>query len=259
MSLGNRLTHSDAAVIDVGSNSVRLVLYRLEGRAIWTVYNEKVLAGLGRDLAVTGRLSPDGAASAIDALVRFRVLIEAARPDDVFCAATAAVREASDGPAFCQRVKDRTGLALRVLTGEEEARYSALGVLAGFPYATGLVGDLGGASLELTRLTDGQPGTGITLPLGAFSIDNRGRFDPVKVRATIERQLRPIADRFRAKSFNAVGGGWRNFALIHMRMAGYPLEIVHHYEIEARDALGRRGFPQPAIAWLPGAYRGYFP
>ncbi len=240
--LTNRPTHSDAAVIDVGSNSVRLVFYRLEGRAIWSVYNEKVLAGLGRDLAATGRLSPDGAATAIDALSRFRVLIEAAKPDEVFTVATAAVRDASDGRAFCQRVEDRTGLSLRVLTGEEEARYSALGVLAGLPHATGLVGDLGGASLELTRLEDGEPGQGVSLPLGPFSIADRGKAEPDKVRAAIERHLRPIAGRFGARSFNAVGGAWRNFALIHMRMSGYPLEIVHQYEIEARDALDAAAF-----------------
>ena len=238
----NRVTHSDAAVIDVGSNSVRLVLYRLEGRAIWTVYNEKVLAGLGRDLAVTGRLSPEGAASAIDALTRFRVLIEAARPDRVYTAATAAVREATDGASFRDKVKARTGIDLRVLSGEEEARYAALGVLAGLPHATGLVGDLGGASLELTRITDGEPGPGVTLPLGPFSIADRGKADPARVRAAIDRHLRPIAGRFGARSFNAVGGAWRNFALIHMRMTGYPLEIVHQYEIEARDALDAAAF-----------------
>ncbi len=240
--LANRITHSDAAVIDVGSNSVRLVFYRLEGRAIWTVYNEKVLAGLGRDLAVTGRLSPEGAAAAIDALTRFRVLIEAAKPDAVFTVATAAVRDAADGPAFCRRVKDRTGLDLRVLSGEEEARYSALGVLAGLPNATGLVGDLGGASLELTRIVDGEPGRGVTLPLGPFSVADGGKPDADRVRAAIERHLRPIADRFGARSFNAVGGAWRNFALIHMRMSNYPLEIVHEYEIEAEDALEAAAF-----------------
>ena len=240
--LANKPTHSDAAVIDVGSNSVRLVFYRLEGRAIWTVYNEKVLAGLGRDLAVTGRLSPDGAAIAIDALTRFRVLIEAAKPDQVFTVATAAVRDAADGPAFRQRVKDRTGLELRVLSGEEEARYAALGVLAGLPHATGLVGDLGGASLELTPLEDGEPGKGITLPLGPFAVADRGKLEPDRARAAIERHLAPLADRFSARSFNAVGGAWRNFALIHMRMAGYPLEIVHQYEIEARDALEAAAF-----------------
>ena len=82
--------YADAAVIDVGSNSVRLVLYRREGRAIWTVYNEKVLAGLGRDLASTGRLSPDGVAAALTALKRFRALLDASPPTHVFVAATAA-------------------------------------------------------------------------------------------------------------------------------------------------------------------------
>ncbi len=235
-------THSDAAVIDVGSNSVRLVLYRLEGRAIWTVYNEKVLAGLGRDLAVTRRLSPEGVEAAITALRRFRVLIEAAGPRAVFTVATAAVREANDGQAFCGRVKSQIGLDVRVLSGEEEARYSALGVIAGAPQSTGIVGDLGGASLELTRLTDGEPSGGITLPLGPFAVPDKGRFDAAKVRAAVDRCLRPIVGRFGGRTFNAVGGGWRNFALIHMRMANYPLEIVHQYEIDARDALDAAAF-----------------
>src|SRR5471030_2447937 len=160
----------DAAVIDVGSNSVRLVLYRLEGRALWTVYNEKVLAGLGRDLAVTARLSPEGIAAALTALARFRALLDASRPAKIFTAATAAVREAKDGAAFALRVEAETGLSLKVLSGAEEARYAALGVLAGAPASRGLVGDLGGASLELARLAGGEPGQGITLPLGPFSL-----------------------------------------------------------------------------------------
>src|SRR3984957_1583451 len=126
----------DAAVIDVGSNSVRLVLYRIEGRAVWTVFNEKILAGLGRDLAVTGRLSPEGIEIALAALRRFAALLQAAKPDRIFAAATAAARDAEDGPAFCRQVREETGLDLRVLTGEEEARFSAFGVLAGAPNST---------------------------------------------------------------------------------------------------------------------------
>ena len=113
----------DAAVIDIGSNSVRLVIYRLEGRAIWTVFNEKVLAGLGRDLFTTGALAPDGVAASLAAIRRFRAVLEAASPTSVFVAATAAVREAKDGPAFVQKVKQETGFKVRVLTGTEEARY----------------------------------------------------------------------------------------------------------------------------------------
>ena len=227
----------DAAVIDVGSNSVRLVLYRVEGRAVWTVFNEKILAGLGRDLAVTGRLSPDGVEAAMAALRRFAALLKAAKPDRVFAAATAAARDAADGPAFCRQVRAETGLDLRVLTGKEEARYSALGVLAGAPASQGLVGDLGGASLELIRLERGAPGDGVTLPLGPFSFKDNGRFDPDRVRSQVERKLKPHVDRLETPVFHAVGGAWRNLALLAMRMSGYPLEIVHQYELTRREAL----------------------
>jgi DNA-binding transcriptional ArsR family regulator len=128
----------DIAAIDIGSNSVRLVLYRLEGRAIWTVFNEKVLAGLGRDLATTGRLSPDGVTLAMTALRRFAAVLEGVRPERTLIAATAAVREAADGPEFCERVAAETGLRIRVLSGEEEAKYAAMGVLAGAPDAHGV-------------------------------------------------------------------------------------------------------------------------
>ncbi len=237
-----RPTHSDAAVIDVGSNSVRLVLYRLDGRAIWSVYNEKVLAGLGRDLARTGRLSPSGIETALTVLTRFRALIDAARPQHVFAAATAAVRDASDGPAFRDRVRDRLGLDLRILSGAEEAQASAMGVLAGAPGARGLVGDLGGASLELIRLGPEGPEPGVTLPLGPFSLSPETRLDPLKVRAFVDRQLWPIAAHYRTEVLHAVGGAWRNLALLQMRLADYPLEVVHQYEIARREALDATRF-----------------
>ena len=239
---GDRLGHGEAAVIDVGSNSVRLVMYRLEGRAIWTVFNEKVLAGLGRDLATTGRLSPDGIASALVALTRFRALIDASGPRRVFAVATAAVREAKDGAAFCRRVEAESGLGLRVLTGEEEARYGALGVLAGAPASRGLVGDLGGASLELTRLDGEGPADAVSLPLGPFAIPGAGRFDAPRVRAAVARHVAPISRAFTADTLNAVGGAWRTLALLHMRMSGYPLNIIHQYEISRRDALAAARF-----------------
>ena len=227
----------DVAVIDVGPNSVRLVLYRVEGRAVWTVFNEKILAGLGRDLAVTGKLSPEGVDAAMAALRRFAALVAAAKPDHVFAAATAAARDAADGPAFCRRVRAETGLELRVLTGAQEARYSALGVLAGAPASQGLVGDLGGASLELIRLDDGQPGDGVTLPLGPFSFKDTGRFDPERVANKVQRRLKDHAERLKTQQFHAVGGAWRNLAMLAMRMSGYPLEIIHQYELSRREAL----------------------
>jgi len=227
----------DAAVIDIGSNSVRLVVYRLEGRAIWTVFNEKVLAGLGRDLGDNGRLSPDGVQQTMAALKRFRAVLEAVAPTEIFVVATAAAREASDGPAFIERVRVETGLSVRVLSGDEEARYAALGVLAGAPQASGVVGDLGGASLELIRLEATGAGLGVTLPLGPFSLGLSDGFDGEKVRRLCAQRLAPVASAFKSDSFHAVGGAWRNLALLHMRLSGYPLHVVHQYEISASEAL----------------------
>ena len=223
------------AAVDIGSNSVRLVLYRLEGRAIWTVFNEKVLAGLGRDLASTGRLSEDGTAMALTALKRFAAVIEGVRPARTFIAATAAVREAADGQAFCERVAAETGLVIRVLSGEEEARYAALGVVAGMPSAQGVAADLGGSSLELTRIDAGGPGRGITLPLGPFSLANDGPFDAGRLRETIAQRLKPAAD-FRTDTLHAVGGAWRTLAQVHMGHVRYPLHVVHQYVMEAGEA-----------------------
>ena len=226
----------DAAVVDVGSNSIRLVLYRVEGRSIWPIYNEKLLAGLGRDLARTGKLSPDAVDAALPALKRFRAVLDATRPASTIAVATAAVREATDGPDFIQRVKETAGFDVRVLTGEEEARYSALGVLAGIPGAEGVAGDLGGFSLELIRLQAGSLGKGITLPLGPFALRGANGFDPDAVAKVAGKRLKS-AEAFASDCFYAVGGAWRNLALIHMQMTGYPLKIVHEYEISGAEAV----------------------
>src|SRR3954469_375776 len=193
----NRPDSRQAAVIDVGSNSVRLVIYRLDGRAIWTVFNEKALAGLGRDLPSTGRLSPEGVEIALTAIRRFRALLDGWRAEDVTAAATAAVREAADGPAFLKRIREETGLTVRTLTGEEEARYAALGVLAGQPDAEGVVGDLGGSSLELVRLGAAPaPEEGAPLPLGPFALGAPRQLDADRTRRIIESALAPHAERF---------------------------------------------------------------
>lgn len=245
----------DVAAVDIGSNSVRLVLYRLEGRAIWTVFNEKVLAGLGRDLAVTGKLSVEGAAQALTALKRFAAVIEGVRPALVFVAATAAVREAADGQAFSDRVAAETGLQIRVLTGEEEARYAALGVLAGVPDAEGVAGDLGGSSLELVRISGGKVGRGVTLPLGPFALADERGFDADRLREAIAGRLTPAAD-YKADTLYAVGGAWRTLAQVHMELTGYPLRIVHQYAMGADELLATTRLiaraSRPALEKWPG-------
>jgi exopolyphosphatase/guanosine-5'-triphosphate,3'-diphosphate pyrophosphatase len=234
----SRTDPRQAAVIDVGSNSVRLVIYRMDGRALWTVLNEKALAGLGRDLPTTGRLSAQGVETAMAALRRFRTLLDGWPPEDIIAAATAAVREAADGADFLRRVKAETGLDVRVLSGPEEARYAALGVLAGDPSARGVAGDLGGSSLELIRLNgDAAPADGATLPLGPFALGAPRPLDIDRTRRAINAALAPVAGRFAGREFHAVGGAWRNLALLHMQLADYPLHVAHQYEISGADAV----------------------
>jgi exopolyphosphatase/guanosine-5'-triphosphate,3'-diphosphate pyrophosphatase len=249
----------EAAVIDIGSNSVRMVLYRLEGRAIWTVFNEKVLAGLGRDLPGTGRLSEAGVEMAMTTLRRFAAVLEGVRPAYTFVAATAAVREAKDGPDFCDRVAAETGLHVRVLTGEEEAHYSALGVMAGDPRADGLAADMGGSSLELIRIGGGKVEPGVTLALGPFALADPNGFDAIRLRDTIAERLKPVSTRFSADGLHAVGGGWRSLAQLHMEMSGYPLRIVHQYAMSAEDARGVARFvaqqSRASLDRLPGVSR----
>ena len=235
-------TSFDAAVLDVGSNSVRLVIYRVEGRAIWTLFNEKVQAGLGRGVQQTGLLDPDGVDAALITLRRFRAVLDAVHPARIYSAATAAVREAADGRAFAERVLMETGLSLRVLKGEEEAHYAALGVLAGAPQAEGVAGDLGGSSLELVRLKNGAPAKGVTLPCGPFALGLGKPFDAALVRKDVLKKLEAARGFKGGKCFYAVGGAWRSLALVHMRLADYPLEILHQYEMSAADALDAARF-----------------
>jgi exopolyphosphatase/guanosine-5'-triphosphate,3'-diphosphate pyrophosphatase len=227
----------EAAVVDVGSNSVRLVAYRLDGRAMTPFLNEKVMAGLGRNLARTGKLSPEGALEAIAALRRFRMLLSALGVTEIDAVATAAVREAADGADFVRRVERDVGVKLRVIDGAEEARLSALGVLAGEPEARGVVGDLGGSSLELVAVTPDGPGKGDTFPLGPLALMD-DKFDAERIAA--------IADAALAKSsvlngrggiFYAVGGAWRALGRIDIVLRDHPIGVLHHHEMSRAEAL----------------------
>ena len=173
------------------------------------------------------------------ALRRFRALLDAMRPGAIYAVATAAVREARDGLAFAKRVKDETGIDLDILSGEDEARFAALGVVAGAPEAGGVAGDLGGYSLELVRIQGRQPANRVTLPLGPFAFTPARDTSPLKegeLQKAIARALEPVAGAFASQCFYAVGGAWRNLGLLHMQMSRYPLEILHQYEISAREA-----------------------
>ena len=228
----------DAAVIDVGSNSVRLVVYSINGRAMTPVLNEKVMAGLGRDLSRTGALSPDGIDIALRALKRFATLLEAQGVKSVFPVATAAVRDAKDGRAFAKRIEAETGIALRILSGEDEARLSALGVSAGAPDAKGIVGDLGGASLELVEISPKGVGRGETFPLGPLTLMSNEEFDYQDVAAAVTKALEDnkLLTK-RGGDFYAVGGAWRALGRIDIALTNHPLGVLHHHQMSRSAVL----------------------
>jgi exopolyphosphatase / guanosine-5'-triphosphate,3'-diphosphate pyrophosphatase len=238
--MARRNSVHEAAVIDVGSNSVRLVAYRLDGRALTPFFNEKVMAGLGRNLATSGKLSPEGVDLAMQALARFHTLVEGLGIANVIAVATAAVRDAADGPAFAERVRRETGIALKVIDGTEEARLSALGVLAGAPGARGVVGDLGGSSLELVEVSPEGPGRGETWPLGPLSLMDGQPFEASRVKVATDKRLsrsRVLQQAPRKGDFYAVGGAWRALGRIDQSLRSHPLGVLHHHEMSRTDVL----------------------
>lgn len=228
----------DIAVIDVGSNSVRMVLFRIEGRALWPIFNEKVAAGLGRGMSKTGRLSEEGAETAERALKRFAALLDAKKVKERYAVATAAVRSAKDGPDFVERVRTDSGIAIEVISGEEEARLSALGVLAGSPDADGVAGDLGGSSLELTPVSGGKTFDGISLPMGPLALPDGLDTDPKTMKSFVDERLDDSIAMLReqGKTLYAVGGAWRALAHLAMETLGHPLRVLHQYELKQKDA-----------------------
>ena len=227
------------AVIDVGSNSVRLVVFDNARRVSVPVFNEKVLCGLGRGIDATGRLDPDGVDMALAALQRFSVLTQEMGVEDVTAVATAAVREAEDGRDFIAAVERHCGLEVRTIPGEEEARLSALGVLSAAPEADGLVGDLGGASFEVVHVRAGVLLEQATLPIGPIRLANQENMDRTKALQTIDAHLARTdwLKTVEGDTFYAVGGAWRAFARVHMNATDYPLLVAHHYEIDSGEAL----------------------
>jgi len=231
-------TISRIGVIDIGSNSVRFVIYDLFGASFTPIYNEKVLAGLGRDLRKSGELSVEGTQRAFTALKRFKYIVEAQGLKRVLIAATAALRDAQDAPAFITKVRNEIGFDIKPMSGEREAYISSLGVLAGDRRAHGLAADLGGASLEISVLGAKQSDNGSTYPLGPFSV-YQGTFDAATIAPNVLNALDKVGlDRFPRKTpLFLIGGAWRNLALINQARTNYPLNIVHNYSIDVDEAL----------------------
>ncbi|MEQ8641260.1 MAG: Ppx/GppA family phosphatase [Alphaproteobacteria bacterium] len=255
-------------VIDIGSNSVRLVVFEARDRAPAVLFNERTLCGLGRGLANGGRLNPDAVALALASLERYAHLARAMHASRLDLLATSAVRDAADGAAFVAEAERRARSPVTVLTGEQESRLAALGVASADPDATGTAGDLGGGSLELVQLDGGRIGGAATLAVGPLRFLDNGSFDAAAATSAMDQALAAISwiDRARHQTFYPVGGAWRALARIHMRQHDYPLDIVHGYAMAAGDmrnlaraiagmshgSLGRMaGVPRRRIETLP--------
>ncbi|MEZ0242842.1 MAG: Ppx/GppA family phosphatase [Sphingomonas sp.] len=222
------------AIIDIGSNSIRLVVYQGAARLPAILFNEKVMAGLGRALGETGAIDDSALATARGALARFALLAREMQVSELRVVATAAVRDASNGGEL---IAAASGMGLRVelLSGEEEAMASGLGVLSGIPDADGIVGDLGGGSLELVRVVAGTVTDRVSFPLGVFRLpairaQGKGMLDK-----RVAKMIEEAGWKGRGKDlpFYLVGGSWRSLARLDMHLSAYPLPVIHQFPISA--------------------------
>jgi exopolyphosphatase/guanosine-5'-triphosphate,3'-diphosphate pyrophosphatase len=225
-------------VIDIGSNSVRLVIYEGLTRSPTPIFNEKVLAGLGREVQSTGLLATDAVEKALAALKRFRALCNRMQVGRVLGIATAACRDARNGKDFIARAERICGIKIEVISGKREAELSALGVVSGFHRPDGIAGDLGGGSLELTDLRGLKVNRGITLPLGGLALADISARSIKKAEKVVKKALggAKLLKAGHGRTLYAIGGTWRSLARLHMHQKGYPLHVMHGYVLPAKEA-----------------------
>lgn len=226
------------AIVDIGSNSVRLVAYQGLARALTPIFNEKTMCGLGRGVVTTGRLPEEGVQKALNALRRYRALCDTMRIEDIEVIATAAARDAANGPAFLDAARAAIRCDISLLSGRREAELSALGVLSAIHEPNGVVGDLGGGSLELIDVDGDDLGKGVTLPLGGLALmdaSRRSTREAARIARKAIADAKPL-DNLKGRTFYAVGGTWRSLAKLHMRQRNYPLGVMHNYRIQTGEA-----------------------
>ena len=247
------------AVVDIGSNSVRLVVYDDLSRAPFPRFNEKALCSLGADLDGDDRLSGAAIDRTARAVARFCAIARAMNVDRIDAFATEATRRAANGADLVAAIRRKCGLRVRILSGAEEATYSALGVVAGFHRPRGLASDMGGGSLEIAEIVGDAVGQRtVSLPLGSLPVVAMLKAGPAAAKQRIDNMLRRQLPAFAAEPvFHAIGGGWRALARAHIALKAPPIGIVHGYGIDAKEARAfakavQRMSPAELTA-LPGA------
>ncbi len=230
---------SPVGIIDIGSNSVRLCVYDGGARVPVPLFNEKSVCALGRGLGASGRLHPEGATRAAKAVGRFVALSRAMKVGRLDILATAAVREASDGPAFVRLLERTHNIHITVLSGAEEAEMAAMGVLCGSPGADGIVADLGGGSLELVTVHESVTGPYVTMPLGVLRLSEASGDDRIKAAAIVEAHLKdvPWLNQGKNRPLYAVGGAWRAIARLCIAQTHHPLTVLDNFALSPQEAL----------------------
>jgi exopolyphosphatase/guanosine-5'-triphosphate,3'-diphosphate pyrophosphatase len=235
-----RLEHGPPlAVVDIGSNSVRLVVYEGLSRSPTALFNEKVLCGLGREVQTTGLLAADAVDHALAALRRYRALCTTMGVKRTLAIATAACRDAKNGRAFIKLAERIVRTEIDILSGPREAELTALGVVSGVYRGDGVVGDLGGGSLELVDIDGTRVRRGLTRPLGGLALADISAKSLKRAEKFVKKTLSalPMLRACEDRTFYAVGGTWRALARLHMWQTGYPLHVMHGYAIAADEAL----------------------
>lgn len=256
------------AVIDIGSNSVRLVVYNGQTRTPIPLHNEKAICALGKGLEKTGRLNPDGMKMAFDTVGRFVKVSRALGVESIDALATAAVRDAADGRNFARALARKARIDIQILTGKQEAQRSALGVLCGIPDANGIVADLGGGSLELVKVGGRRMSEHTTLPLGLLRLSDAAEGNRERALSIVGKALdkHKWVSKQRDKTLYAVGGAWRALARVCIAQMNYPLHVLDNFTLERQQAIALfdvisrlsersleqiKGVPRARLATLP--------
>jgi exopolyphosphatase/guanosine-5'-triphosphate,3'-diphosphate pyrophosphatase len=249
------------AVIDIGSNSVRLVVFDATAHAPLTLFNEKAVCALGKGLLATRRLDPAGVQHALTSLDRYVTLARAMKVESLDLLATAAIREAEDGPAFVAEVQKRLGVRVTVLSGAEESQLAAFGLVSCLPEADGLMGDLGGGSLDLVTIDQGRCGKDASLPLGLLWLAEAGGNDIQKARRIVESTIGRLdwIGEVGKRAFFPVGGSWRALAGVAIDQSAHALRVLDNFTMSAADCASLcrliAGLGPKSLEKMPGVSR----
>ncbi|MDE3060049.1 MAG: Ppx/GppA family phosphatase [Pseudomonadota bacterium] len=245
-------------IIDIGSNSIRMVVYDQQKRSPVPIYNEKVMCALGRGLAATGMLDPDGVEMAKQALRRFLAMGRNMEITSLYVMATAAVRDARDGEGFARYLEDTYDIHVDTISGKKEARLGAFGVCSSMYKPRGITGDLGGGSMELVQVDDGHITDHVSIALGSLRMIDESKGDRDKLRKLIGKRFDELEwlSGQKVPAFYAIGGSFRALARMHMESVDYPLHILHEYKVDAKTFLNFAGtiaaMPEGKLEKFPG-------